>query len=55
MTGLVLATAAGASPDRLRIHDGALKGVVKDGVASFKDIPFAAPPVGALRWRAPQP
>ncbi len=55
VTGLVLATAAGASPDRLRIHDGALKGVVKDGVASFKDIPFAAPPVGALRWRAPQP
>jgi para-nitrobenzyl esterase len=53
--GLVLASAAGASPDRVSIHDGRLKGVIKDGVASFKDIPFAAPPLGDLRWRSPQP
>ena len=34
---------------------GAVQGVVADNVAAFKGIPFAQPPVGDLRWRAPQP
>ena len=37
------------------VESGALAGVVGDGVLSFKGVPFAAPPIGELRWRAPQP
>ena len=54
---VVLATAAAAQPfdSTVRVEGGALAGAASDGVLSFKGIPFAAPPVGALRWRAPQP
>lgn len=34
---------------------GPVVGEASAGVAAFKGVPFAAPPVGPLRWRAPQP
>jgi para-nitrobenzyl esterase len=39
----------------VKVTGGTVEGGVNDGIASFKGIPFAAPPVGNLRWRAPKP
>ena len=38
-----------------RVTGGAVSGVAGDGISTFKGIPFAAPPTGDLRWKAPAP
>ena len=39
----------------VRIDNGMVRGTAESDLVTFKGIPFAQPPVGALRWRAPQP
>jgi para-nitrobenzyl esterase len=57
---VVLAAGAvsfGQGFDKVKVEDGWISGGANSAgdVHFFKGIPFAAPPVGALRWRAPQP
>lgn len=40
---------------RASTHDGVVEGFVQNGVSTYLGIPYAAPPVGDLRWRPPQP
>jgi para-nitrobenzyl esterase len=49
------AMAGGPVPTKVSIDSGVLRGAVAEDVLSFKGVPFAAPPVGARRWRPPQP
>ena len=39
----------------VRVAEGTLAGTDSSGVKIFKGVPFAAPPVGNLRWREPHP
>lgn len=36
-------------------EQGLLRGVQEHGISIYRGIPFAAPPLGELRWRPPQP
>src|SRR6202046_3099081 len=53
-----IATAGAASATAapvVHLATGGLRGKTVDNTAEFLGIPYAAPPVGPLRWRAPQP
>lgn len=60
--GLLASPAAAQAPDGafasdesqvVKVKQGALRGSVKDGVAYHLGVPYAAPPVGDLRWKPP--
>ncbi|HEU5352239.1 MAG TPA: carboxylesterase family protein [Terracidiphilus sp.] len=51
----IIEVGAQSNSAQVKIDTGILRGSNDGGVTAFKGIPFAAPPVGQNRWRAPQP
>ncbi len=62
MRSVVLAIAIAAAPwmsaaanTTAKVEQGQLQGTKEEGLTVYRGVPFAASPVGDLRWRAPQP
>jgi len=51
----VEADGSAADPLLVKLDDGELRGDMVGGSRRFLSIPFAQPPLGALRWKAPVP
>jgi para-nitrobenzyl esterase len=43
------------SPDVVCTEQGAVRGIAEERTLAFKGVPYAQPPVGSLRWKAPLP
>lgn len=54
MSLIAFIAAAAVTAPVVRVETGALEGATADGVSAFKGVPYAAAPIGDLRWRAPQ-
>jgi para-nitrobenzyl esterase len=52
---LLFVTQTACAEALVRTRDGPIQGVTESGLAVFRGVPFAAPPVGDLRFRPPQP
>lgn len=56
MALLLLAVISSLADARVvEIRSGKIEGTINDGIERYMGVPFAAPPVGERRWRAPVP
>lgn len=59
LAAIIIIIAFGAcstlQPEQVKVEQGIVQGTIVDGLKVFKGIPFAAAPIGELRWKAPQP
>lgn len=55
LTGLSTVAQLNNVTPSVKIANGILEGTDESGIKTFKGLPFAAPPVGELRWKEPQP
>jgi para-nitrobenzyl esterase len=51
---LIINACSSLPSEQVKVKQGIVQGTMEDGLRVFKGIPFAAPPVGELRWKAPQ-
>ena len=58
IAGIFLFSCAGMNSTKdtrsINTSTGVIQGLIKNQVISWEDIPYAQPPVGDLRWRAPR-
>ena len=52
---MTAADIAGQPLLKTHVETGDVEGILDETLAVYKAIPYAAPPVGDLRWREPQP
>src|SRR2546428_13880968 len=55
LVAILLAASAAAAASTARTEAGAVVGVEQGPAAVYRAIPYAAPPLGPLRWKPPRP
>ncbi|MBN1118182.1 MAG: carboxylesterase family protein [Bacteroidales bacterium] len=55
LTSCIIISCSTLPLDQVHVKQGIVQGTLENNLRVFKGIPFAAPPVGDLRWKAPHP